>query len=204
MQRTLQTVDRALGWLKKKGVTILALAEWQETSVNRCDIGSPTSEISKHYPWVDWSHMDPTWPAKEGLYEFSDESLIKRGIAAKRWLKNRQEKVIAVVSHAGFLRTAICNRNFGNANFRVFGFEDGEEEEIEGPMLVESEVTANSGGGMGRSLDGFFGWEENDFKFMPKNNPKVKAELAAVGYGLELSTLSKGARISKIEIHAIQ
>jgi hypothetical protein len=129
--------------------------------------------------------MDPVWPAKEGLYEFSEEGLIRRGIAAKRWLKSRPEKVIAVVSHANFLRTGICNRKFDHADFRVFEFETGEETDDKGPQIVESELTAHNGGGMGGSPDGFFGWEANDFKYMPKNNPEVRAQLAASGHGPE-------------------
>ncbi len=153
----------------KRGVPAVVLAEWQETTVNKCDVGRPIPEISAEWPQFDWSQIDPVFPAKEGLYEFSQAALVRRGIVAKRWLKARPEKVIAVVSHAGFLRTGICNRKFDNADFRVFDFEDGEETESEGPRIAESELTAQNGGGMGRSLDGYFGWEENDFKYMPEN-----------------------------------
>jgi len=176
MQRTLQTVDQALGW---RDVPVIVKAEWQETSVNKCDIGRPIPEVSAEWPQFDWSQMDPKFPTKEGLYEYSEAALIERGIFARRWLKARPEKVIAVISHAGFLRTVICNRKFDNADFRVFNFEEGEEKEDEGPRLIESELTAKSGGGMGKSPDGFFGWEEDDFKYMPGNMPKNIAQEAA-------------------------
>jgi hypothetical protein len=192
MQRTLQTADRALGWLRPHGVPFIALAQWQETSVNRIDIGRPMAQVAAQFPWCDFSHMDPVWPAKKGLYEFSQAALVARGVAAKRWLLARPEKVIVVVSHAGFLRTGICNRNFGNADFRVFGFGDKDVKKGDGVdedaklQLVESDLTARNGGGMGNSQDGFFGWQASDFKWMPENNPKVKEELERTGHGAEL------------------
>jgi broad specificity phosphatase PhoE len=174
MLRTLQTADQALGWLMKRGVPAIVLAEWRETSIKKCDTGRPISEILHDWPQFDWSQIDPAFPAKEGLYEFSQAALIKRGIVAKRWLKAKPENVIAVVSHAGFLRMVICNRRFGNADFRILKFEDGEEPESEGPRLVESELTAANGWGMGRSLDGYFGWEENDFKHMLRSSAQER------------------------------
>jgi broad specificity phosphatase PhoE len=191
MQRTLQTTDLALGFLIKRGIPAIALAEWQETTTNQIDIGSPVSKMSKEWPQFDWSHMDPVFPAKEGLYEFSEEGLLTRGAAAKRWLKNRHENVIAVVSHAGFLRTGICNRKFDNADFRIFEFAAGEVEGAEkGLRLVESELTANKGGGMGRSPDGFFGWEKNDFKYMPKYMGKGDAYLKDFAHASEAGHVS--------------
>lgn len=65
--------------------------------------------------------------------------MTKRGIAARTFLRNRPEKVIAVVSHAGFLRTSLCSRRFENADYRIFNF--GEEEEADIPALIEWELT---------------------------------------------------------------
>ena len=47
--------------------------------------------------------MDPVFPAKEGLYAFSQEALTARRIAARKWLKERKERLVAVVSHDGFM-----------------------------------------------------------------------------------------------------
>ena len=176
MQRTLQTTQQSLSWLMARGVPAIALAELQETTVNQCDVGSPLSSLQHTWPQFDWSHMDPVYPAKEGLYAFSEEALLRRGVAARRWLRNRPEKVIAVVSHAGFLRVGMCHRKFENADYRIFDFrKDGDgEEEFE---LVESELTAAKGGGMGRSRDGYFGWEENDFKWMPGRSDPEKEDV---------------------------
>ena len=55
--------------------------------------------MEKEWPQYDWSDVDPKYPAKTGLYEFSKEGLTQRGIQARRWLRSRPEKIIAVVSH---------------------------------------------------------------------------------------------------------
>jgi len=108
MRRTLQTTEASLGWLMQRGVPAIARAEWQENTVNNIDIGRPISNLIKEYPRFDFSNMEPLFPAKEGLYEFSQEALTERGIVARKWLKERKENVIAVISHDGFMRLGIC------------------------------------------------------------------------------------------------
>jgi broad specificity phosphatase PhoE len=136
MRRTLQTTEASLGWLMKRGVPAIARAEWQENTVNNIDIGRPVSELMKEYPDFDFSTIDPVFPAKEGLYEFSLEGLTERGIVARKWLRARKEKVIAVVSHDGFMRVGISQRKYGNADYRIFDFEE-EGDGNDGLKLVE-------------------------------------------------------------------
>jgi hypothetical protein len=93
----------------------------------------------------------------------------------------RPEKVIAVVSHSGFLRTAVCNRMFFNADWRVFTFDEEamKESEKEGKkkfILKESEETEKKGGGMGRSDVGIFGIVDGDFP--PEVEDEIKDEQA--------------------------
>ena len=163
MTRALQTAVNSLGWLMKLGVPAIAQAEWQENTVNNIDIGRPVAELEKEFSQFDWTQMDPVFPAKEGLYEFSQEALTKRGVVARTWLHERKEKVIAVISHDGFMRVGICQRKFGNADYRVFDFEEN------GLGLVEWKSTEEKGGGLGTSPKGHFGWLPNDFKYMPGN-----------------------------------
>lgn len=176
MQRALQTAERSLGWLTKRGIKTIALAELQETTTNLIDVGRPIPELARDWPNVDWSAMDPVFPSKEGIYEFSADALLRRGAEARKWLSNRPEKVIAVVGHGGFLRIGLGNRKFENADWRVFEFEEGDGD-ASGPKLVEWEETEMSGGGLGTSPKGFFGWEVHDFKYMPGNDGKSREEL---------------------------
>ena len=102
------------------------------------------------------------------LYAYSKAGLTHRGIAAKKWLRSRPEKVIAVVSHSGFLRVGVCHRKTENADFRIFDFAEGEEEI--GGKLIEWELTEAKGGGLGMSPKGVFMMDAEDF---PDENADV-------------------------------
>ena len=69
-------------------------------------------------------------------------------------MRNRPEKVIAVVSHAGFLWVGVSHKKFENADLRIFDFADGYEDI--GGKLVEWELTESKGGGLGKSPKGTF------------------------------------------------
>jgi len=161
MRRTLQTAQQSLGWLMKQGVPVHLRPEWQENSAKPCDTGMSIDSMKKEWPQFDWSSVDPLYPSKTGLYEFSKEGLTQRGIAARKWLRNRPEKVIAVVSHSGFLRVGVSYRKYENADFRIFNFAEGGDET--GGRLIEWEMTEKKGGGLGKSPHGTFGWETTDF-----------------------------------------
>lgn len=132
--------------------------------------------MAKKWPQYDWSTVDPDFPSKEGLYEFSEEGLTKRGIFARQWLKERPEKVIAVVSHAGFLRLGVSHRQYENADFRVFSFDPDCPDY--GGKLVESKLTEGTGG-MGKSEAGeayFEEWDRESFaKHAAEKTPNESA-----------------------------
>ena len=89
--------------------------------------------------------------------EWSRQGLTERGIAAKKWLSERPEKVIAVVTHSGFLRVGITGgKIFGNADYRIFEF--GEDLE-----LKEWELTETKGGGLGKSPKEIRPMSEGDY-----------------------------------------
>ncbi|KAE9362972.1 phosphoglycerate mutase-like protein [Stipitochalara longipes BDJ] len=176
LTRTLQTAT-SLTFLTSRGVPIIALPFLQETTINNIDIGRPASLLASEFPGVDFSlvEKDPIWPRKEGIYAFEYEALTERGKLARKWLKERKEEVIAVVGHDGFMRVGLCGKKFGNADFRIFEFEEGDRLE-----LVEWESTEKNGGELGTCPKGKFGWLPNDFKYMP-NPPSedvIRAELA--------------------------
>ena len=140
-----------------------------------CDTGSPPSVLAAQFPQVDFSHLDPVYPDKTSpaaaLYHCNKDAVIARGEAALRGLYGREENVIVVVSHSGFMRTAVAGRWFANADWRGFDFvgdrgdEGGQgwgEKGNERPMrlrLVEWEMTKGKGG-MGRSREERVGWGE--------------------------------------------
>ncbi|ORY12075.1 histidine phosphatase superfamily [Clohesyomyces aquaticus] len=195
MRRTMETTVLGLQWLIEKGIEVLPDAGWQENCDKPCDTGSPISVMESEFPQFDWSIVDPLYPDKTtsldtNPYAFTEKAILARGQTCLKALYSRPEKVIAVVSHSGFLRTGICNRNFFNADWRVFGFDEGAMKEsreralgLDGKgmfVLKEWKETEEKGGGMGRSLKGIFGVVETDFtktdhppEAMPQEEPSI-------------------------------
>ena len=101
--------------------------------------------------------MDTVYPDKSAgtIYAFTKTDVLARGRTCLRNLYNRPEKVIAVVSHSGFLRTAISQTRYGNADFRIFSFReaghDGTAATLDEVELIEDDSTAGEGG---------MGWSE--------------------------------------------
>lgn len=139
-------------------------ANWQETSDAPCDTGSPISTIQNVFPQYkdELSKVDPAFTSKTGPYAFTRSATLSRGQTALKALYSRPEKVIAVVSHAGFLRTAISQCHFTNADYRIFDFADDVDEGKE-IRLRERKSTEEKGGGMGKSWKGIATLEEGDF-----------------------------------------
>jgi broad specificity phosphatase PhoE len=185
MRRTLQTATIGLDWLIKKGIKVLPDANWQENADKPCDTGSDISVMEKEFPDYDFSVVDPSYPDKttnleSNPYAFTQKAIVARGQTCLKALYDRPEKVIAVVSHSGFLRTAVCNRAFFNADWRVFTFdEEAMAHSKEGKFILkESEETEKNGGGMGRSDVGVFGIVKGDFpEEVEAKAPKKAGEL---------------------------
>jgi hypothetical protein len=77
-------------------------------------------------------------------------------------LHSRPERVIAVVSHASFLRTCVAKRFFWNADYRIFDFE---EDSYEGDLrLKEWPETQENGGWQGRENSDPSGVLKGDFQ----------------------------------------
>lgn len=120
-----------------------------ENSNKPCDTGTPIATLSRDFPFFDFGTVSPEYPSKEGRWAFSEAAITQRGCDCRQWLKSRPEKVIAVVTHSGFLRLGISHTNYANADYRVFEFVGGASDE-----LVEWESTEQRGGGMGKSEKG--------------------------------------------------
>lgn len=139
-----------------------------ENSDEPCDTGTPIATISKDFPSFDFSTVSPEYPSKEGRWAFSDAAIVQRGLDCRQWLMSRPEKVIAVVTHSGFLRRGVSHASYANADYRVFDFADGASDK-----LLEWESTDHRGGGMGKSEKGKAGVRAPCF---PKRQRKEKPE----------------------------
>lgn len=141
LRRTLQTYEHGLKWLSDEGVPVELRAEWQasttaplsypvltagslqETTGNPCDIGSDVAEIAKDWPELDFSRLDPVYPAKTGLYDPSEECLRRRALFARQWLYHRPEKYVIVVTHSGFIQRTVVGVKYKNVEYRTYNFD---------------------------------------------------------------------------------
>ncbi|KLU83715.1 hypothetical protein MAPG_02766 [Magnaporthiopsis poae ATCC 64411] len=155
MRRCIQTAQIGLGFLIDpppggKKVPVVAHAGWQEVSAKPCDTGSPLEALANEFPFVDFSKVDPVYPDKTSPagapYAYSKSAVLSRGQSVLRDLHSRPEKVIAVVSHSGFLRAGVCGWWFSNADYRVFDFAERSADDADTPyQLVQSESTMSGG-----------------------------------------------------------
>ncbi|KAL6708770.1 hypothetical protein ACN47E_002466 [Coniothyrium glycines] len=185
-RRTLQTATIGLDFLIKKGIPVTPSALWQENASKPCDTGTPLPLISREFPQYDFSSVDPSFPDKttnpaQNRYAFTQKAILARGQSALEELYKRPEKVIAVVSHSGFLRTAVCQRMFYNADWRVFTFDEERMEKQGGFALKEDEATEKKGGGMGRSDVGVFGVVDGDFPSEVREQAREEEKVEELG-----------------------
>lgn len=143
--RTIQTALHGLKWLVDRDVPVELDAHWQENSNKNCDTPCSKERLAELYSQFPLRDVPPEYPAKTGAFAFTQDAIAARGRHVRQALKHRPEKVIAVVSHAAFLRLGATHWRFANADYRIFDFaEDGDE-------LVQWQETEEKGGGLGRS-----------------------------------------------------
>jgi len=127
-----------------------------ETCHHNCDTGSPVSSLQDRFPTVDFSHVDPVYPDKTSpdgvFYEWSKKALLNRAQSCLKDLAERPEKVVLVVSHSAFMTKAVTGCAFGNADYRIFDFDDRKADE-DPYRLKEWTQTRETSGGMGWSFD---------------------------------------------------
>jgi broad specificity phosphatase PhoE len=77
---------------------------------------------------LDFSTVPPDWNSKKGPWAPTPEAMTERAARVRRRLKDRPEREIVVVTHAGFVGWLTGDAvEFGNAEWRSYGFEDGED-----------------------------------------------------------------------------
>ncbi|OJJ64283.1 hypothetical protein ASPSYDRAFT_26293 [Aspergillus sydowii CBS 593.65] len=86
---------------------LILLPDIQETSDVPCDTGSDPEVLRKEIEEkglpVDASFVTDGWNVKTGRYAPTNAAVGGRARTARRWLKSRPEKEIAMVSHGGVL-----------------------------------------------------------------------------------------------------
>ena len=119
------------------------------------------------------------FPSKKGVYEYSREALLERGRRCRRWLRAREEDVIVVVSHAGFLSKAVCGRQFGNGDVRVWEF--GREDETgKGGMAEGKTRPVDEDGKGGKEWNGF---KEDGWRFVEWKETEDRGGARGLSHG---------------------
>lgn len=115
-------------------IPFIACEEWRETVNYLCDQRISSSNLKESFPLVNFEHIqhdhDPLWDKYESIYgshdafdkhrESADDSgLRERGILAWKFIGNRDEHCIAVVSHSAFFmnmftRPELCIVSFAD------------------------------------------------------------------------------------------
>jgi broad specificity phosphatase PhoE len=135
----------------KPALRIIALPELQETSDEPCDVGTAVEKLREefaHQP-VDLSLVGQDWCRKEaGPFSLHTKDLEARALASRRFIKNRPESNVAVVTHGGFLHflnedwvgsMGGVGTGWTNAECRSYLFDESSEEQKRNASIVETE-----------------------------------------------------------------
>ena len=136
LRRATYTAIHAFPDVTKRGLKILALPEAQETGagLKPCDTGSDLDMLMKEFHGhpVDLSLVSTGWNARHD-HAADSEAFRARGLIVRRWLKDRKENVICLVTHGGFLHYLTEDWNgfdekrgtaWANCEWRTYEFKD--------------------------------------------------------------------------------
>ncbi|KAL4804471.1 histidine phosphatase superfamily [Aspergillus unguis] len=128
---------------------LILLPDIQETSDVACDTGSDPSVLRKEIEEkglpVDASLVKDGWNVKTGRYAPTNAAVGERARDARRWLKERPEKEIVMVSHGGVLHyftedwedsSQFQGTGWVNTEYRTYEFADRVDlDDLEGEKL---------------------------------------------------------------------
>ena len=105
LRRTLHTALLAFAPEIKKGMSVLALPEAQETGEIPCDTGSDVETLQNEFKEqpVDLGLVTEGWNSKQGKWASTSDRIVVRAQEVRQWLKARPENEIVLVTHGGFL-----------------------------------------------------------------------------------------------------
>ena len=103
MRRTLRTTLMAFEPEVARGMRVIALPDAQETTDTPSDIGSAPSTLMEEFgDQIDYSNLSDDWYLKMGNNAVDYASLLARARRLRRWVREREEKDIVVVTHGAF------------------------------------------------------------------------------------------------------
>lgn len=107
LRRTIQTALLGFGKaIRSRKIRIILHPALQENGPHPADTGVSVDELRElfeDWPEIDYSLVTPDWNSKEGFYGCEEDEIKARAASARKWLSQRPERSIAVVSHMGML-----------------------------------------------------------------------------------------------------
>jgi broad specificity phosphatase PhoE len=138
LRRALQTCELSFAPVVKRGLKIVALPIAEEASDAPCDTGSEVDVLKAEFPdIVDFDHVKHGWYVHEGEYAVDPKSLNARAAKLRRFIRDRPEKEVVLVSHGFFNHYITGDVNekgeqttpwWKETELRTFVFLDGGEE----------------------------------------------------------------------------
>ncbi|TRM65100.1 histidine phosphatase superfamily [Schizophyllum amplum] len=139
LRRTMQTMIIGYPELRKRleaaGKPVIVLPQLQECNDLPCDTGSNREilEGDPEFAGLDLSTLEPGWNSKKGFYACDAATLQARARWNRRWLRERPENNIVVVSHGDCLRYITEGRNswkpWANTEVRIYTFKAEDDED---------------------------------------------------------------------------
>ncbi|KAM0746978.1 PGAM-domain-containing protein [Meredithblackwellia eburnea MCA 4105] len=133
-------------------INLQLLPQLQECGSSPCDTGSALPTTIAHFPpWLGeyfstvWD--EPDWNQNRGMFDPEEGKQRERARWVRRWLRERGEDVVVVVSHHGFLRrvcglpTKVGVTQWDNCEAREYQFVDPTAEDDDAEVERVADVT---------------------------------------------------------------
>lgn len=153
MRRALQTCTLSFAPCVQRGLKIIALPIAEEASDAPCDTGSEVETLQAEFPEVvDFDHVKQGWWHHEQELAVDPASLNARAAKLRRFIRERPEKEVVLVSHGFFnhyLTGDVDDEGkqttpwWQETELRTFTFEDGDGERA---MIRETEESRSQRG----------------------------------------------------------
>ncbi|KAK0346597.1 hypothetical protein LTR02_008892 [Friedmanniomyces endolithicus] len=164
LRRALQTCVLSFAPSIARGQKILALPMAEEASDDPCDTGSPVEVLKKEFPdIVLFDHVEHGWYLHEGEYAVDPKALNARAAKLRRFIRDRDEKEVVLVTHGFFAHYLTGDVNekgeqttgwWQETELRTFDFVDGGEKAVlreTGESLQRNGVVSKDGQAVQRS-----------------------------------------------------
>lgn len=102
LRRAIQTCQLSFAPCIERGLVISAVPHAEEVSDTPSDTGSPVEVLREEFGEVNFEFLKEKWYLREGEFATDAKAVNERAKKLRKWIKQRPEKEIALVSHGFF------------------------------------------------------------------------------------------------------